>query len=193
MASAYKLEVQERGDSVFARAQQLVAVALPVAGGARLPQDGHAPGVATSAAGGNKFSARRRVHAVEFSVAAYRFGHSMVRVYDYNRNFGRRGTPPAAPLRLLFLFTGTASLRRRHRRPRSTGDRVGPVRRQGARPRPLRAGSTALAPPLETIGNDPPRCRSQAQAAARATCCAATLACRRARVAEAWGPLSADD
>ncbi|MBD2777332.1 peroxidase family protein [Iningainema tapete] len=49
---------------------------------------------------------------VEFSVAAYRLGHSMVRgVYDYNRVFtnvpreveGR--TIPAATLRLLFLFT----------------------------------------------------------------------------------------
>ena len=46
---------------------------------------------------------------LEFSVAAYRFGHSMVRaVYDYNRNFGRPGTNalPTAPFFLLFLFTG---------------------------------------------------------------------------------------
>ena len=46
---------------------------------------------------------------IEFSVACYRFGHSMVRnVYDYNRNFGRKpeGGPgfiiPNATLNLLF-------------------------------------------------------------------------------------------
>ncbi|WP_157014599.1 peroxidase family protein [Mesorhizobium xinjiangense] len=42
---------------------------------------------------------------LEFSVAAFRFGHSMVRaVYDYNKNFGR----PAgqADFNLLFGFTG---------------------------------------------------------------------------------------
>jgi hypothetical protein len=50
---------------------------------------------------------------LEFSVACYRFGHTMVRnVYDYNRNFGRKpeGGPgfaiPNASLNLLFLFTG---------------------------------------------------------------------------------------
>lgn len=50
---------------------------------------------------------------VEFSVACYRFGHSMIRnAYDYNRNFGRKpeGGPgfiiPSASLSLLFLFTG---------------------------------------------------------------------------------------
>jgi len=47
---------------------------------------------------------------LEYSVAAYRFGHSMIRaVYDYNRNFGRPGTVlPSAPFELLFLFTGKA-------------------------------------------------------------------------------------
>lgn len=46
---------------------------------------------------------------LEFSTAAYRFGHSMVRTfYDYNKNFGRPGTGilPRATLRLLFEFTG---------------------------------------------------------------------------------------
>jgi len=43
---------------------------------------------------------------VEFSVAAYRFGHSMVRQsYDYNRVF-RANTQPSASLRLLFFFSG---------------------------------------------------------------------------------------
>lgn len=47
---------------------------------------------------------------VEFSVAAYRLGHSMIRaVYDYNRVFtprpGRPGGPIPASLGLLFNFT----------------------------------------------------------------------------------------
>jgi len=45
---------------------------------------------------------------LEFSVAAFRFGHTMVRgVYDYNRNFGRPGRNlQSAPFFLLFAFTG---------------------------------------------------------------------------------------
>ncbi|UWU17494.1 heme peroxidase family protein (plasmid) [Rhizobium sullae] len=46
---------------------------------------------------------------LEFSAAAYRFGHSMVRAfYDYNKIFGRPGTGflPRATLQLLFEFTG---------------------------------------------------------------------------------------
>jgi hypothetical protein len=42
---------------------------------------------------------------MEFSVAAYRFGHSMVRAdYDFNLNFNRSENRPAT-LRLLFTFT----------------------------------------------------------------------------------------
>jgi hypothetical protein len=46
---------------------------------------------------------------LEFSVAAYRFGHSMVRAaYDYNSNFGRPGNViPFASFNLLFTFTGS--------------------------------------------------------------------------------------
>ena len=53
---------------------------------------------------------------LEFSVAAYRFGHSLVRgAYDHNRNFGRPGADgnvpviPNAPFNLLFVFTGNGS------------------------------------------------------------------------------------
>jgi len=46
---------------------------------------------------------------LEFSVAAYRYGHSMVRnIYDYNRTFGRpNGT---APFDQIFIFTGGGGL-----------------------------------------------------------------------------------
>ena len=50
---------------------------------------------------------------VEFSVACYRFGHSMIRdLYDYNRNFGRKPdgsngfVAPNATLDLLLSFHG---------------------------------------------------------------------------------------
>ena len=67
--------------------------------------------------GGNKVFRPRggRVYMpLEFSVAAYRFGHSMVRAfYDYNRNFGRKDGGRGAVLRsasfqLIFAFTGSA-------------------------------------------------------------------------------------
>jgi hypothetical protein len=64
----------------------------------------------------SEFDARRQnsrlgnALPLEFSVAAYRFGHSMVRaVYDYNKNFGRPLPGivlPNASLDLLFQFTG---------------------------------------------------------------------------------------
>ena len=46
--------------------------------------------------------------AVEFSVAAYRLGHSMVREeYQWNRNFNQ-GQPTHGTLELLFNFSGTS-------------------------------------------------------------------------------------
>ncbi len=52
---------------------------------------------------------------LEFSVAAYRFGHTMVRAaYDHNRNFGRPGNViSSASFDLLFAFTGNGSQRDR--------------------------------------------------------------------------------
>jgi hypothetical protein len=47
---------------------------------------------------------------LEFSIAAYRFGHSMVRgAYDWNVNFGfPAGRSASASFQLLFTFTGNA-------------------------------------------------------------------------------------
>lgn len=46
---------------------------------------------------------------LEFSVAAFRFGHSMVRTsYDFNLNFNRSGQPGTIPATLGFLFAFTA-------------------------------------------------------------------------------------
>lgn len=53
---------------------------------------------------------------IEFSVAAFRFGHSMVRAaYDHNRFFGApvagtTGIIPFAPFNLLFAFTGNGRM-----------------------------------------------------------------------------------
>jgi hypothetical protein len=69
--------------------------------------------------GGNKFykplAGGELFAPLEYSVAAFRFGHTMVRAgYDHNRNFGKHVPPvapdgpvkPFAPFEDLFLFTG---------------------------------------------------------------------------------------
>jgi len=46
---------------------------------------------------------------VEFAVAAYRLGHSMIRnSYEWNRVFSAEGPGPSASLPLLFQFSGTS-------------------------------------------------------------------------------------
>lgn len=74
-------------------------------------QDGEVDRVLASEADPLGLADRARPYMpLEFSVAAFRFGHSMIRgAYDWNRNFGFPGTvfQPRASLDLLFQFTGT--------------------------------------------------------------------------------------
>lgn len=54
------------------------------------------------------YDASQTFMPLEFSVAAYRFGHSMIRAaYDFNLNFNTSGEPGTQPatLGLLFMFT----------------------------------------------------------------------------------------
>ena len=57
------------------------------------------------------FSGGRQLMPLEFSVAAFRFGHSMVRPeYHFNDNFGPNGAISQAPLSELFRFTEKGGL-----------------------------------------------------------------------------------
>lgn len=97
---------------------------------------------------------------LEFSVAAYRFGHSMVRaLYDYNKNFGRPSDQPIlpnAPFRLLFEFTGGGNqLVNKNRLPKNWiidwSRFVGSAPHDGSDGQPARLArriDTELAPPL---------------------------------------------
>jgi hypothetical protein len=107
---------------------------------------------------------------LEFSVAAYRFGHSMVRgAYDHNLNFGRGPAPliPVAPLNLLFGFTGGGgNIDDEKRLPKNWvidwTRFVGTDPHDGSDGRPARLArkiDTALAPPLGELvkeANDEP-------------------------------------
>mgnify|MGYP001287658122 CR=1 FL=1 len=105
---------------------------------------------------------------LEFSVAAYRFGHSMVRAgYDWNTNFGAPGTnpdrSPSATFELLFLFTGGGGLAGSPTLPdnwpaqfeRLTGFEPRPPGTPDAvPPRFARKIDTHVAPPLGNLANE---------------------------------------
>lgn len=99
---------------------------------------------------------------LEFSVAAYRFGHTMVRnAYDYNKNFGRPGTGflPDAPFEQIFAFTGGGGFGGFPRLPEnwiidwSRFVHADPDKSDGVAARVARAVDTEVAPPLQTMRN----------------------------------------
>ncbi|WP_230534411.1 peroxidase family protein [Microvirga roseola] len=106
---------------------------------------------------------------LEFSVAAFRFGHSMVRaLYDYNKNFGRSpdGVLPNTSLDTLFKFTGGGgSLAETKRLPKNWvvdwARFVGVAPHDGTDGQPARFArkiDTAIAPALGNMvheGNEP--------------------------------------
>jgi hypothetical protein len=58
---------------------------------------------------GQEHHGKRPTMPIEFSIAAYRLGHSMVRgAYQWNRVFNSTGPGKIATLLLLFTFTGTS-------------------------------------------------------------------------------------
>jgi hypothetical protein len=97
---------------------------------------------------------------LEFSVAAYRFGHSMVRgAYDYNKNFGpEAGFAPRATLNDLFEFTGGGgAIDTSKRLPKIWVIDWARFVDASAPTRVARKIDTALAPPLNEMvkeGND---------------------------------------
>jgi hypothetical protein len=101
---------------------------------------------------------------LEFSVAAYRFGHTMVRnVYDYNSNFGRPGNGilPNAPFDEIFAFTGGGGFRGLPRVPENWvidwSRFVGTNPHDSSDGEPARVArriDTELAPPLGSMVNE---------------------------------------
>ncbi|SEJ83390.1 Animal haem peroxidase [Sphingomonas sp. OV641] len=101
---------------------------------------------------------------LEFSVAAFRFGHSMIRsAYDHNRFFGEavpgdQNLLPEASFELLFAFTGNGKMNNQAPRlPRNwviEWDRF--VRTDPTKPmHAARRIDTHLAPPLADMNNEP--------------------------------------
>jgi hypothetical protein len=101
---------------------------------------------------------------LEFSVAMFRFGHTMVRnIYDYNQNFGRgpESLLPNAPFNLLFAFTGGGGFNSSPKLPENWiidwRRFVGVDSRDSSDGLPARAArkiDTELAPPLGNLTND---------------------------------------
>jgi hypothetical protein len=107
---------------------------------------------------------------LEFSVASYRFGHSMVRAaYDYNRNFtDQPGALTDATFELLFIFTGRGNIGQGNERNPGPGanetlpfnwiiewDRFVSKEKAAERLRnSARKLDTHLAPPLSTLVNE---------------------------------------
>ena len=185
-------------------------LALPVAGRARLPGHGR-----SARASSTDLVLQRDTSGydqrdgevwmpLEFSVAAFRFGHTMVRgAYDYNRNFGRPGRVSAPRVRLALRLHRQGRLRRPDRRAAlQLGDRVGAVRRaRPAVPRPLLAqgrhpaGRRARQDGQREPGRDRPDGSSRSWSTWRsATCSAATSSrCRPARPSRRQLGLAAAD
>lgn len=103
---------------------------------------------------------------LEFSVAGYRFGHSMVRAaYDHNKIFGRGSAPTQiidrASFDLLFEFTGGGGLRGDNRLPqnwiidwsRFIAVPANPIG-DGLPEHAARKIDTELAPPLGVLKNE---------------------------------------